>query len=130
MRELFTTTPDPRVLNKIKQEWAERERKRLENPFVEAYSFKVSVEQSQKIDVFVKEQRELAFQRQHKECPDCQKRKSQKKGKCDRHRFGVYEGCSGGAVHYEFIPTGIGVVVKIKYSLTGAELDISDYENW
>ena len=35
----------------------------------------------------------------------------------------------GGALTYEFTPTSLGTVVKIKCHC-GKELDVSDYENW
>jgi hypothetical protein len=39
-----------------------------------------------------------------------------------------YQGANGGGVTYEFTPTSIGVVFKVKaYDQT---LDLSDYENW
>lgn len=41
-----------------------------------------------------------------------------------------YEGCSGGRYIYTFCPTSLGTVVKVKDSITGDEIDLSDYENW
>lgn len=38
------------------------------------------------------------------------------------------EGAIGGGLSYTFIPTGLGVVVKVKYF--DEELDLSDYESW
>ena len=39
-----------------------------------------------------------------------------------------YEGAIGGAVRYEFTPTSIGLVIKVKaYEY---ELDLSDYASW
>ena len=39
-----------------------------------------------------------------------------------------YEGAIGGGVTYEFSPTSLGVVMKVKYG--DFELDISDYDMW
>lgn len=39
-----------------------------------------------------------------------------------------YEGAIGGGLSYTFIPTGLGVIVKVKYF--DEELDLSDYESW
>jgi hypothetical protein len=41
-----------------------------------------------------------------------------------------YYGASGGAYTYSFTPTTIGCVVKVKNSVTGDELDVSDYGSW
>lgn len=38
------------------------------------------------------------------------------------------EGAIGGGLSYTFIPTGLGVIVKVKYF--NEELDLSDYESW
>ena len=38
------------------------------------------------------------------------------------------EGAIGGGLSYTFIPTGLGVIVKVKYF--DDELDLSDYESW
>lgn len=39
-----------------------------------------------------------------------------------------YEGAIGGGVTYEFTPTSIGVVMKVKYA--EFELDLTDYATW
>jgi hypothetical protein len=39
-----------------------------------------------------------------------------------------YQGASGGAVTYEFTPTSIGVVFRVK--AYGQELDLTDYGSW
>lgn len=62
--------------------------------------FSVTDEQLKKINVFV-----------HKHCM-CGKRSA-----------------IGGAITYEFAPTSLGVVVKVKCHC-GANIDVSDYENW
>lgn len=35
-----------------------------------------------------------------------------------------------GTISYEFIPSGIGWVVKVKVIKTGEEIDITDYDTW
>ena len=39
-------------------------------------------------------------------------------------------GAIGGAYTYEFTPTSIGVVVKVRNSVTNAVIDLTDYESW
>jgi hypothetical protein len=41
-----------------------------------------------------------------------------------------YYGAIGGGLTYEFTPTGIGVIVKVRESVTGEELDLTNYEEW
>ncbi len=38
------------------------------------------------------------------------------------------EGAIGGGLSYTFIPTGLGVIVKVKYF--DEEIDLSDYDSW
>jgi len=40
-----------------------------------------------------------------------------------------YYGAIGGSMTWSFTPTGIGVVVKVKHA-SGAELDLTDYDEW
>lgn len=40
-----------------------------------------------------------------------------------------YTGAIGGGLTYEFSPTGLGMVIKVKY-FNGAELDLTDYDAW
>ena len=42
----------------------------------------------------------------------------------------VYCGAIGGRITYSFTPTSIGTIVKIKDSVTGKELDLTDYYTW
>ena len=39
-------------------------------------------------------------------------------------------GSIGGAYTYSFIPTSVGVVVRLKNTVTNEEIDLSDYESW
>jgi hypothetical protein len=49
---------------------------------------------------------------------------------CDYHRKdNPVTGASGGAITYQFAPTTLGTVVKIKCEC-GLETDITDYRSW
>lgn len=39
-----------------------------------------------------------------------------------------YDGAIGGGLTYEFTPTSIGVIFKVKYGKH--ELDLTDYDSW
>ena len=39
-----------------------------------------------------------------------------------------YYGTIGGGLKYTFIPTGIGLIIKVKEHFTGEELDTTDYD--
>lgn len=41
-----------------------------------------------------------------------------------------YTGAIGGGLTYSFSPTSIGMVVKVHYALTGATVDLTDYDLW
>lgn len=41
----------------------------------------------------------------------------------------IYAGAIGGTTEYIFIPTGIGDICKVR-CVCGAELDLTDYDNW
>jgi len=43
---------------------------------------------------------------------------------------GRYTGAIGGAFTYCFTPTGLGVIVKVRDSVSGQELDVTDYDSW
>lgn len=42
----------------------------------------------------------------------------------------AYYGAIGGELTYLFTPTSLGVVVRVKHAVTGAELDLTDYASW
>lgn len=48
----------------------------------------------------------------------------------EQQRSNAYYGAIGGAYEYCFLPTSIGLIVKVKNGLTKEEIDLSDYENW
>jgi len=52
--------------------------------------------------------------------------KSKKHIKCHKR----YAGAIGGQYSYEFTPTSIGTVFKIKCSICNNELNLTNYENW
>ena len=39
-------------------------------------------------------------------------------------------GAIGGRFEYSFVPTNLGLVVKVKDAITKSEIDVSDYESW
>ena len=39
-------------------------------------------------------------------------------------------GAIGGSITYSFTPTGLGCIIKVKHEYTGAELDLTDVEDW
>jgi hypothetical protein len=41
----------------------------------------------------------------------------------------TYYGAIGGSVTYEFTPTSLGIVEKVKH-FNGKVLDLTDYESW
>jgi hypothetical protein len=41
-----------------------------------------------------------------------------------------YYGAIGGGLSYAFIPTGLGVCLTVKESITGETIDVTDFENW
>ena len=41
-----------------------------------------------------------------------------------------YYGAIGGAYTYSFSPTSLGCVVKVRNSVTGDEIDLTDYSAW
>lgn len=41
-----------------------------------------------------------------------------------------YQGPIGGGVTYCFTPTSLGVIFKVKETMTGKELDLTDYDLW
>lgn len=40
------------------------------------------------------------------------------------------EGAIGGRLSYEFTPTSLGDVVKVKCCITNQEIDLSEYDAW
>lgn len=47
-----------------------------------------------------------------------------------QHKKAPYYGASGGAYTYEYTPTSLGVVVKVKNEMTGDAIDLTHYEDW
>lgn len=39
-------------------------------------------------------------------------------------------GAIGGRYTYEFTPTGLGVVCKVRDSVSGAVIDLTEYDEW
>jgi hypothetical protein len=40
----------------------------------------------------------------------------------------AYTGAIGGSLTFCFTPTGVGMMIRVKYNVTGASLDLSDYD--
>ena len=53
-------------------------------------------------------------------------RRAQQKGKWISPWYGV----SQGAYVYTFVPTTVGLVIKVENTETGDSIDLSDYSNW
>jgi hypothetical protein len=47
-----------------------------------------------------------------------------------KQRGEVYAGVSGGNLTFEITPTGLGTVFKVRESVTGEAIDLSDYDTW
>lgn len=41
-----------------------------------------------------------------------------------------YYGTTGAGVVYKFIPTSLGIVVKVQHSFTKEEIDLTEYDYW
>lgn len=41
-----------------------------------------------------------------------------------------YYGAIGGGLTYSFIQTGLGVIATVKESITGKEIDLTNYNEW
>lgn len=49
--------------------------------------------------------------------------------KLHQRGFGYYGAC-GGALTFQFSPTGLGTVFKVTHALTQETLNLTDYDNW
>lgn len=43
---------------------------------------------------------------------------------------GPYYGAIGGGLTYLFTPTGIGLALTVKETITGEEINVTNYEDW
>lgn len=41
-----------------------------------------------------------------------------------------YYGASGGSLTYEFTPTSLGTITRVRHNGTREVLDLTDYDNW
>jgi hypothetical protein len=41
-----------------------------------------------------------------------------------------YYGTIGGGLTYSFTPTSVGMIIIVKESVTGEELNLTDYDSW
>lgn len=72
--------------------------------------FKLTEEQSEKLLVWMKEQKKKDAERQGKDEP--------------------YYGCIGGVYTYCFTPNSIGLSVKVINDFSKEEIDLTEYDNW
>lgn len=72
--------------------------------------FELTKEQQTRLKTWAAEQDKLVAQRQGKD-------------------FAYYGACGGGYT-YCFTPTGLGTVVHVKNSITGDEIDLTDFDCW
>ena len=87
--------------------------------------FELTQEQNTKLDTWVKEQDLKAIENQRATF----KNPSEFIVQCWDDGY-PYTGAIGGGLTYEFTPTSLGLVTKVKYGLSEEEIDLSDYENW
>ena len=43
---------------------------------------------------------------------------------------GPYYGAIGGGTTYRFLPTGLGVALVVTETVTGKEINVTDYDSW
>jgi len=73
--------------------------------------FHVTPEEQEKINAFIEEQDKIwQATKEGCECP--------------------HYGAIGGAYTYHFTPTSIGTVLKVENTVTGAVIDLTDYDSW
>ncbi len=87
--------------------------------------FEVTPEQQKKLDEWLKDVYSRAVNKQIEETKEPN----------EFHRFcwdnGVpYTGTIGGGLSYIFSPTSIGLCLTVKESLTGEEIDLTEYDLW
>jgi hypothetical protein len=90
--------------------------------------FELNADQKKQLDEWMEEQYKKAIEIQKNEVP-----------KSDDF-YGIYEeswemgypyeGAVGGGITFCFTPTSIGDICVVKYALTKAELDITDFGSW
>lgn len=90
--------------------------------------FSLTPKEIEKYDIFKKEQYAKAVEKQKAEVP-----KDDPFYDTYELCWGEgypYEGAIGGGFSFTFTPTSIGSITTVKYSLTGEELDITDYDSF
>jgi hypothetical protein len=98
-----------------------------------ASAFEVTSEQSSKIRAWTEEQDALVVEAQKtkilaliQDPATDEKKKVELEAKLD---LLPYYGAIGGSVTYCFTPTSLGIVLKVRHT-NGAELNVSDYDEW
>lgn len=87
--------------------------------------FELDEAQEARLDAWLQEQNVAAVAKQRAEVknPDKITRQMWDEGY-------PYTGAIGGVLTYCFTPTSVANVVVVRHGITGAELDLSDYESW
>lgn len=90
-----------------------------------AFTFTVTRDQKKRIDAWLKKQNTKGVK--------LQKKKIKNPGPeylvCWEMGY-PYTGAIGGEISYEFSPTSLGDVLVVKNSVTGDELNVTDYDCW
>ena len=88
-------------------------------------NFEVTKDQEEKIDKWLKEKiYPKAIKKQKKQL------KKRKQLPTHVHISSWEMGYPASSVQYIFTPTGIGTCLVVKESVTGEELDVTDYDTW
>lgn len=86
-------------------------------------NFKLGKEDKAKVAAWSAEQDQIIYNKQKKSKDNITKDMANMIG-------GAYYGACGGELTYCFTPTSIGMILVVKHAGTGAELNLTDYENW
>jgi hypothetical protein len=91
-------------------------------------NFSLTPEQKEKVNNWLKEQYVLAIEKQRQEITKSDSNYSFYEMCWDMGQ--PYTGAIGGGETYEFTPTSLGPIVKVRYSLTDNTIDVTDYDMW
>ena len=73
-------------------------------------NFKLTIEQYEKLSVWVAEQDAITAKKQNRTEPN--------------------HGCCGGALTYCFTPTTIGLITEVTHALNGTKIDLTNYSDF
>ena len=86
--------------------------------------FSLTSEQEHKLKIWLEEQEKFLLQKQKNIMSESEWRDLTSNGEYP------YYGAIGGGIRYMFNPTSLGVVVKVEYTPTGEQIDLTDYDQW